>query len=186
MCDNVVTLSQLYVIMWMKHFLSLFAVLTSIFSVYGQIDSTNSIIDGTFILIPCEMDTTINFHSNVKLNWIDSLGDSSEYEFSEGDGTYIELLMHRQCKTRHGLSNQIILIDVSSIDSSQVLKLTSTNTTWLLRSSWMYDPFMPVYSGTLDLKNNTIEFDSRIDLERNVLVARKIIHHALLTKPNLH
>lgn len=148
-------------------------------STYGQ-----SIYPGNvYIDIPCEQDTSVNFYSQVKLNWIDSVGGSSSYEFVEGDLNYLELSITEKCEIKDGSFHEIILVVISPHKNADLIEINPDNTTWLIRSTWHYPPFEKNFSGVLDLENNTLEFYPRVDLSRNALLAGKVIKTKLLTWP---
>lgn len=136
-----------------------------------------------YIDIPCERDTSVNFYSHAKLNWIDSVGGSSTYEFVEGDLNYLELSITKKCETKDGSSHEIILVAINPHNHADLIEIDPANTTWLIRSTWHYPPFEKNFSGVLDLENHTLEFYPRVDLSRNVLLAGKVIKTELLTRP---
>lgn len=160
----------------------------SILSGYGQTHSSRSVIDDAYIKSTlCDMDTSVNFYSNVKLNWIDSTGHSSMYNFLEGNETYCEVSIRTKECTCHDCSfNRITIIQFNSLDSSHIVELTPINTICLVRNIMVYDPFITNFSGTLNFNNHTLEFYPTIDQDRNVVFEGKIIKNILLTKPKLH
>ena len=166
----------------MKHFLFIPVFITVVFSTYGQSTDSGNIIDGVSIAEHCDTDTTINFYSNAEFTWIDSVGGSSTYKFSAGDLTYLEISIKKKCKAKDGSSHEIIIVEISSPDTADVIKLDSTNTTWLIRNTWRYNPFETNFSGTLDFNNHTLTLNPKPDPDRNVLLDGKMIKNELLTK----
>ena len=170
----------------MKNFLLIIAIITLIFSVQGQSDSSHNIVDAYIGSWLYDIDTSINFYSKAELNWIDTTGGSSSYNFLEGNETYCEVSIKKLCKCHDGSTHQIIIVQFNNLDSSQVVELTPSNTSCLVRSTWNYQPFVYFSSRTLDFKNHTLQFNPWLDLDRNVLWPAMIIKNVLLTKPNLH
>ncbi|MCG8575349.1 MAG: hypothetical protein MI810_10725 [Flavobacteriales bacterium] len=155
-------------------------------SVRGQNVDSIGVVDNVFIDITYDRDTTVNFYSNVELSWIDSVGGSFTYEFLEGNKSYLEISIQKQSNVTHSSSNEIIIIEVDITNACNVIKLTPANTTWLIRASWLYMPFIREFKGTLDFENHELEFYSRIDLQRNMFVEGKIIEHELFARDKLY
>ncbi len=167
----------------MKFLLSIFVLTSLVFTTHSQIKDSINVIDGFSFVSYCDIDTNINYYSNVELHWIDSTGGSSNYKFAEGDKTYLEISIKKKCETKDGSSHEIIIIELNSTDTSDIIKLDSKNTTWLIRNTWRYDPFETIFSGTLNFKNHTLEFDLYVDLYRNMLVNGMMIKNVLIVKP---
>ena len=165
----------------MKLLLSIFVITIITFSGYSQVPESN-IIDSVYISIPRVRDTTVQFHSNSELHWIDSTGGRSSYEFLKGDQTYLEISITEKTEIKDAGFQKVIIVQFDPDDTSGVVPLSPSNTTWLIRNVWRYDPFERNFSGTLNFDDHRLEFDPWFDPLREILWDKKVIEHGLIRR----
>lgn len=170
----------------MKNRLALVVLMSITFLGYSQTNPSDSIIDGSFIIAAsCEMDTSVTFHFDSAINWLDSTGFSkSNYTFTAGNENYCELIVAtKSCRCSDCSFTKIIIVRLDPLDTSDLIHLSPTNTTWLVRNVWLFDPFEYNFVGTLDFGKHELRINPTFKERPDLLGSGTTIRTSLLAKP---
>lgn len=170
----------------MKNYLIILSIIFTYGQTFCQVIQNDSIIDGSFIIAAsCDVDTTINFYSNSKIEWCDSLGfERSHYRFSPGNKSYCEVTIKtKNCRCRDCSFTEIFIIPFESQSKSTMVVFDESNSFWIIRNVWRINSFEENFSGTLDFVNNQLTINPTLEGKPSFKLAGKIITNKLLTYP---
>lgn len=153
---------------------------------FCQVIQNDSIIDGSFIITStCDVDTTINFYSNSKLDWCDTSGIyMSDYRFSTGDKAYFEVVIKtKNCRCRDCSFTEIFIIPIDNQNKTEVVNFDDSNSFWIIRNVWRINPFEKNFVGTLDFRINQLTINPTLKGMSTFKLAGKTITNKLITIP---
>lgn len=162
----------------MKQIFSLFLFLTLNIVSHAQKD----VIDNVVIQDDTERDTTATLYTNIELNWTNKLEASGHYEFVAGDKAYLEVIIDNRSKAKDGSWKRIIIVQLDDPEAQGAVPINMENTTQLIKSTWRHDPFVTDFSGTLDLQNGLLKFETQYDMNRNMLHPEETIPLPKITR----